>query len=200
MTAAIRYALIGISCVFVSVGLYHRIRSEKTRERLDRSKEGWRIFAGIRLSGLATLGITAAWLRNPGFLRWATVSVPEWARWIGVAGFALCVCWLIWMFISLGTNLTDTVVTRRAAYFVDSGPYRFVRNPMYTGVLFIGPSLGLALGTWLVPLGTTVIFALMAKRTDIEERYLIARFGNQYSHYIMRVGRFLPRLRGKKYK
>jgi protein-S-isoprenylcysteine O-methyltransferase Ste14 len=36
------------------------------------------------------------------------------------------------MFHSLGRNLTDTVVTRREAYLVLNGPYRFVRNPMYT--------------------------------------------------------------------
>ena len=97
------------------------------------------------------------------------------------------------MFISLGRNLTDTVVTRRDAHFVDHGPYHYVRNPMYSGILIVGVSLGLALGTWLVPVAATVMFWILAKRTRIEETYLIARFGDQYRSYMTRVGRFFPR-------
>jgi protein-S-isoprenylcysteine O-methyltransferase Ste14 len=97
------------------------------------------------------------------------------------------------MFISLGSNLTDTVMTRRDAHFVDHGPYRFVRNPMYSGILIVGASLGLALGTWLVPLAGIAMFLILARRTRIEETYLVARFGDQYRSYMTRVGRFFPR-------
>ena len=91
------------------------------------------------------------------------------------------------MFISLGSNLTDTVVTRRDAHFVDYGPYHYVRNPMYSGILIIGVSLGLALGTWLVPLAAIGMFLILARRTRLEEAYLIARFGEQYRSYMNRV-------------
>jgi protein-S-isoprenylcysteine O-methyltransferase Ste14 len=97
------------------------------------------------------------------------------------------------MFHALGRNLTDTVVTRRDAHFVDQGPYRFVRNPMYIGILMVGMSLGLALGTWLLPLAASLMFTLLALRTRIEERYLIERFGDQYRDYMKRVGRYLPK-------
>jgi protein-S-isoprenylcysteine O-methyltransferase Ste14 len=102
--------------------------------------------------------------------------------------------WLSWMFITLGSNLTDTVVTRKDAHFVDFGPYRYVRNPMYTGILALGASLGLALGTWLLPLGAAVVFPILTRRTRIEEKYLLARFGDRYREYMNRVGRFFPRL------
>ena len=98
------------------------------------------------------------------------------------------------MFISLGTNLTDTVVTRRNAHFVDHGPYQYVRNPMYSGIVVVGASLGLALGTWLVPLAAAAMFSILARRTRTEEAHLIARFGDQYRTYMTRVGRFFPRL------
>jgi protein-S-isoprenylcysteine O-methyltransferase Ste14 len=94
----------------------------------------------------------------------------------------------------LGRNLTDTVVTRRDAHFVDHGPYRFVRNPMYIGILMVGMSLGLALGTLLLPVAAGLMFTLLALRTRTEERYLIERFGDQYRDYMKRVGRFLPKL------
>ena len=194
MPAAVRAALIGLSLTFLTVGIYHRIRAAQSGDKLDRTKEGWPTLIGMRLAGLVTFGSTAAWLWNPPWFAWAAVSVPEWARWIGVGGFALSVAWLIWMFVSLGPNLTDTVVTRRDAYFVERGPYRYVRNPMYSGILMMGASLGLALGSWLVPVAATVMFAVLARRTRIEEMYLIERFGDQYRNYMVRVGRFFPHL------
>jgi protein-S-isoprenylcysteine O-methyltransferase Ste14 len=86
------------------------------------------------------------------------------------------------------------VVTLRDAYFVDRGPYGYVRNPMYSGILLLGPSLGLALGTWLLPIAATAMFAILARRTRIEEIYLIERFGDRYRTYMTRVGRFFPRV------
>jgi protein-S-isoprenylcysteine O-methyltransferase Ste14 len=194
MPTAVRSALIGMSLTFVAVGLYHRIRAAQSGDRLDRTREGWPTLIGLRVAGFATFGSTAAWLWNPLWFAWAAFPTPDWVRWIGVAGFSLGIAWLIWMFISLGPNLTDTVVTRRNAQFVDRGPYRYVRNPMYSGILMIGLSLGLALGTWLLPLAATVMFAILARRTRTEEKYLIARFGDQYRTYMTRVGRFFPRL------
>jgi len=194
MPAAVRGALIGLSITFLTVGIYHRIRAAQGGDRLDRTKEGWPTLIGVRLGGLATFGSTAAWLWNPPWFAWAAFSVPDWVRWLGVGGFALSVSWLIWMFVSLGPNLTDTVVTRRDAYFVERGPYRYVRNPMYSGILMLGLSLGLALGSWLVPAAAIVMFAVLARRTRIEEMYLIERFGDQYRNYMVRVGRFFPHL------
>lgn len=194
MPVAVRWAVIGLSITFVAVGMYHRIRAAQSSDKLDRTKEGWPTLIGMRLAGLATFGSTAAWLWKPEWFAWAAFPLPDGARWIGVGGFALSIAWLIWMFISLGPNLTDTVVTRGKAHFVDRGPYRFVRNPMYSGILMIGPSLGLAIGTWLLPLAATIMFAILARRTRIEEEYLIARFGDQYRTYMTRVGRFFPHL------
>src|SRR5438046_8588786 len=165
MSPAVRSILIALSLAFVAVGMYHRIRAAQSGDRLDRTKEGWPILIGLRLAGFTTLGSTAAWIWNPTWFAWAAFPIPDWVRWIGVGGFSFGITWLIWMFISLGRNLTDTVVTRRDAHFVDHGPYRYVRNPMYSGILIVGVSLGLALGTWLVPVAATVTFWILAKRT-----------------------------------
>ncbi len=193
MSPSVRSTLIALCLAFVAVGMYHRIRAAQSGDRLDRTREGWPILIGLRLAGFMTLGSTAAWIWNPTWFAWAAVPIPDWGRWIGVGGFFFGITWLIWMFISLGRNLTDTVVTRRDAHFVDHGPYHYVRNPMYSGILIVGASLGLALGTWLTPLAATVMFWILAKRTRIEETYLIARFGDQYRSYMTRVGRFFPR-------
>lgn len=50
---------------------------------------------------------------------WAYLHIPVSIRWFGIAGLAASVGWLGWMFVSPGHNLTDTVVTRRAAVLVE---------------------------------------------------------------------------------
>jgi protein-S-isoprenylcysteine O-methyltransferase Ste14 len=199
MPDAVRLAIIVIASTFLPVGGYYRIRSLRGGERLDRTREGWPILIGIRLFGALALASVVALLWKPAAIEWARVPVGETARWAGVAGFSAAVIWLIWMFRSLGRNLTDTVVVRRDAYFVDYGPYSYVRNPMYTGMLAAGLSLGLALGTWVTPLAAGLAFTLLALRTRTEEKHLIDRFGDQYRDYMKRVGRFAPRaLRGRR--
>ena len=188
----IRHILLFEMLVLLAVGLYHRIRSLQSKEPLDRTQEGWGILIGLRLTGLLVIVANGAWIRDPHALDWAAIAAPTWLRWVGAVGFAACIAWLWWMFHSLGRNLTDTAVTRATAQFVECGPYRYVRNPMYVGVLFAGISLGLAEGNWLVPVGASVVFAFMALRTTIEEKFLIARFGDQYRDYMRRVGRFWP--------
>src|SRR5690242_7805561 len=113
MTPSVRSVLIAFSLTFLTVGIYHRIRAARSYDKLDRTKEGWPILIGMRLAGLLTFGSTAAWIWKPEWFAWAAVPTPEWLRWIGVGGFGFGVMWLIWMFLSLGSNLTDTVVTRR---------------------------------------------------------------------------------------
>jgi protein-S-isoprenylcysteine O-methyltransferase Ste14 len=167
------------------VGGYHRLKAARTGEPLDRRQEGWPLLLGIRLTGLA-LAITIYRAAKYG-----ARPAPS-LQWAGTVLFVLTAIWLIWMFRSLGTNLTDTVVTRRAAKFVCHGPYKYVRNPMYVGILSAGFALALILGNGLVAILTLACFVQLAIRTRIEERFLIARFGETYKSYMSKVGRFWP--------
>jgi protein-S-isoprenylcysteine O-methyltransferase Ste14 len=194
MPGPIRVSVTALLLTFVLIGAYYRMQSQRSGERLDRTKESWPLLIGVRLAGLLTAGSIVAYLAKPAWFTWASCPVPLTVRWVGVAGLASSILWLIWMFHTLGRNLTDTVVTRRDAFFVNHGPYRWVRNPMYTGVLLLGITLGLALATWLLPFAASLTFALLALRTRREEQYLIERFGDQYRNYMQHVGRFFPKL------
>jgi protein-S-isoprenylcysteine O-methyltransferase Ste14 len=183
-----KYIVYTSGAALLVVGIYHRLQAARTREPIDRRQEGWPILLGIRLSGLVVLSSIYLALRE-----WQP-AVPTAVQWAGTFGFAVSAAWLIWMFFSLGTNLTDTVITRRASIFVSHGPYRYVRNPMYLGVLAAGASAAMVLNTWIVALFTLVCFIQLAIRTRIEERFLIARFGYTYKRYMEHVGRFWPNL------
>ncbi len=120
--SSIRAAIVGLSFVLFVVGLYHRIQSQRTGEKLDRTKEGWPILIALRLLGLLAIVSAVASFWDPRWLHWSYLSFPLKVRWAGVVLFAAAAAWLIWMFRTLGRNITDTVVVRREAYFVDYGP------------------------------------------------------------------------------
>lgn len=183
-------ACVGLS--LITFAAYHRVKAARAGQSLDRSHEGWFLLVGIRVIGIGLMAAMVGWFLDRSLLHFADVDLPVEVRWAGAILFALAAAWQMWMFRTLGANLTDTVVTRPDAYFVTSGPYRFVRNPMYTGILFLSWGLGIAQGNWVAPVGGTVVFLLLAIRTRIEERFLIARFGDSYRAYMSRVGRFLP--------
>ncbi len=76
------------------------------------------------------------------------------------------------------------------------GPYRHVRNPMISGVLFILLGEAAALGSLGVLVWFAAVFAVNATYIPlVEERGLVRRFGAEYERYREHVPRWLPRLR-----
>ncbi len=129
-----RIVLIIGSLLVFPVGLYHRVKSQATGESLDRWQEGAFILFTLRPIGLATMAALLLYMVDPSLMAWSSMPLPLWLRWtgvgIGVVGGAL----VIWAFRSLGSNLTDTVVTRRQHTLITGGPYRWVRHPFYDAV------------------------------------------------------------------
>jgi len=179
--------------VTLPIGLYYRIKSQATREKLARWEEGVFIMIGLRLCGLLAWIALAAYLINPACMAWSSVALPTWLRWMGaILALVAVPPILFWTFHSLGTNLTDTVVTRREHMLVTHGPYRWVRHPFYDVVLLWTVSLSLVIANWLMAILGFSVFAMMVVRTRIEEEKLIERFGDEYRTYMQRTGKFFP--------
>jgi len=188
-----RVAVLVVLLDFGPIGLYFRLRAAKSRESLDRRQEGWALLIGLRLMGLSMLLSTLSYLVRPTAIAWAQVQIPGGLRWCGapiaVGGAAL----FFWTLNTLGNNLTDTVVTRRAHTLVTEGPYRWVRHPFYLAALAGGVGTGLLAANLLILGATLGAFALLVLRTPIEERHLAERFGEVYEAYRRRVPAFWPR-------
>lgn len=190
-----RLALIVIALVVLPVAAYFRIRSQLTREKLDRRQEGLFILFTLRPVGGAGMVGLLAYLINPRWMAWSSVSVPEWLRWSGVVLGVIAGGLLVWAFANLGKNLTDTVVTRKAHTLVSSGPYRWVRHPFYDAVALFTLANALATANWFILLTGVVVVTLMVIRTRTEEEKLLLRFGDSYRAYVDRTGRFLPKMK-----
>jgi protein-S-isoprenylcysteine O-methyltransferase Ste14 len=189
-----RLTLLCAWLAFLPVVVYHRVRSQSTGEPLDRKQEGWFILVTLRLFGLATLLGLTAYLRRPIWMAWSSLALPAWVRWSGLGVFVLGGCLLTWTLISLGKNLTDTVVTRREHNLVVSGPYRWVRHPFYDCVAMLVAGSALLAANWCTALTGGLLFVMFATRCRIEEEKLVARFGDEYRRYMEHTGRFLPKL------
>jgi len=188
-----RSILIAGLALIVPLALSFRLRAQ-TDEKLDRLQEGWFILLGIRLPGVTHMLSVLAYAWNPTLLAWSQVALPIGVRLLGVPLGILGGALLLWTFTHLGKNLTDTVVVRRDATLVTSGPYARVRHPFY-GAVFLGMLANTLLtASWLVGLAgwTTLVFIRL--RVGLEEQRLVERFGDDYRAYMRRVPRFIPRL------
>lgn len=188
-----RLAIILTCLVFVPVGLYHRFRSA-TDEKLDRWQEGVVVLFGLRLTGLVMFVGGLTWLINPQWMAWSSLPLPVWLRWSGIGPAVIAGSLVAWTFHNLGRNLTDTVVTRKEHYLVDTGPYRWIRHPFYLAGALGMLGIFLAMANWFFLIAGVILLGFLFVRTRIEEEKLIERFGDEYRLYTQRVGRFLPRL------
>ena len=93
----------------------------------------------------------------------------------------------------LGKYFTRDVATRAGQQVVESGPYRWVRHPSYSGTLITVLGFGLATTNWLaliaVMLGTLIG---LGYRVHVEEHALCEALGEPYRDYMRRTRRFIP--------
>lgn len=178
--------------VVLPIGLYHRLKSQATGESLDRRQEGLFILATLRPLAAVYFIAVIAYLIDPVWMSWSSMSLPSWVRWTGAAVSLFGGGLLLWTFRTLGPNLTDTVVTRRSHTLVTRGPYRWVRHPFYDSAALLVLATSLMAANWFVLLVGALVFLLLILRTRTEEEKLRARFGDAYRAYEAQTGRFFP--------
>lgn len=115
-------------------------------------------------------------------------------RLAGLAISALAGAFAAWAMWSLGKGYGIKLDVFEGHVLKTDGPYRFVRHPMYLGIVLfhIGASLGL--GSPLLLVATlALVVPFTAVRLAAEEKVLVAAFGERYTDYQRRVPALLPR-------
>ena len=117
---------------------------------------------------------------------------------VGAAGWALTALGMlfsIWARVSLGRNWSGNVVLKQGHELVSTGPYAFVRHPIYTGLLVALTGTALYDGRWRALLGL-VLFAIgFWLKARSEEDLLEREFGEEYHSYRARTPMLIPSLR-----
>jgi protein-S-isoprenylcysteine O-methyltransferase Ste14 len=187
-------ALVIVASVF-AISAYHRRRARQTSETIARRREG-ALFVILRtVFALPLFAAVLAYLINPASMTWSEFGAPHWVRWIGVAIGALTVPSAWWLFRNLGRNVSETVLTKAHHSLVTTGPYRWVRHPLYAtgGALLV--AVGLIAANWFILLlASGVVVLVRVLVVPREEQELIAKFGDDYRRYRERTGGMFPRL------
>ena len=189
-----RIALAVIGSVYFGIRMYYTFESLHWDRKLFLPR------ADLRQLSFGTLGMlnivpTVIFVLAPEQLSWAGVPLTAGWRWFGVGLGVVATFLLLWVHHTLGRNFSVPGVMKERQQLITTGPYRWVRHPMYTILLLVAIVYFLISANWFIGvIWLGWIVGTVASMLGDEEAALIERFGNGYVAYMRRTGRFLPRM------
>jgi protein-S-isoprenylcysteine O-methyltransferase Ste14 len=175
-------------------GYYVKTHSKPEEATLKTREEGV-LSKGVGLLGMIGFISILAYVINPKLLAFANLAIPLWLRWAGVGIAILGFILLQWAQVTLGKSWSDTPRMMKEQTLITSGPYQFIRHPIYTAfILILGSTLFIS-ANWLIGIawiGMTVLE--VTSRVAFEESLMVEYFGDEYRQYMKRTGQLLPRV------
>jgi protein-S-isoprenylcysteine O-methyltransferase Ste14 len=145
------------------------------------TRRGW-LFVGAQAILLAVLVFV------PGGNDW---TVDGWVRTLGTFGRLAGGVLIVIGIVRLGLAASVHPAPTDRATLRTSGPYRFARHPIYSGVLALAAAIALTSGSWLHLAAFVTLVVVLATKARFEEQLLVERFDG-YEDYARRTGRFVP--------
>jgi protein-S-isoprenylcysteine O-methyltransferase Ste14 len=171
----------------VWVVMWLGMKKAKKRENWgERAQHGVLVILGFWLlfEGSWHLG----WLDNR-----VVPNVPG-AWTVGLALTAIGIAIAIWARLSLGSNWSGMVTLKTDHVLVRKGLYRWIRHPIYTGILLGMVGSAIVRGHLRCWLGVALVLAAFYFKARREERFLREEFGAGFEEHSRQTGMFLPKL------
>ena len=151
------------------------------------SKYQKRFGVGILGGIISWILLGLLWLLDRALHHVEILSQP---RPLGIICGILLLAWIIWHFWTIRTLRSwwkyDRLCTK--------GPYRFVRHPMYAGLVFLfGVAIALMFNSWILLLWPIIGYPIWYFLVGKEEEMMRTVFGDEYNRYAAHTGRLLPR-------
>ncbi|MBN1813257.1 MAG: isoprenylcysteine carboxylmethyltransferase family protein [Anaerolineae bacterium] len=188
-------AVATLAMLIIRVYYQSKVLHDKGR-RIEVREGGFSLIAGS-IAALTAVLFGAEYIFCRGFFAFAyLLQYPEWLRWLGVVGLGLGIGLLWWSHHHLGRSFHSLVVEKENQELVKTGPYRWIRHPIYTAYLMNYVGGGLLSSNVVLTVVPVLMFAiLVGLRMGKEEEMLKGEFGAEYSEYMKETGRLLPRIR-----
>lgn len=154
--------------------------------------EGW-VSGAAHLAPLAVAAPLVAWPWPPGgVLGGRFVPAADALFWASALMVALGLGFTIWARVALAGNWSACVTIKEGHDLIRRGPYRWVRHPIYTGLLVAFAGSALARGEWRGVVATAIAFAALWRKLRVEERWMGETFGPAYDAYRAEVAALIP--------
>jgi protein-S-isoprenylcysteine O-methyltransferase Ste14 len=112
--------------------------------------------------------------------------------WLGLLMLVAGIGFAVWSRRTLGRNWSGTVTVKHDHELVRTGPYRFVRHPIYTGLLLAILGTAVAIGEWRGLVAFALITASLLIKMTTEERFMSETFADAYARYRTEVAALIP--------
>lgn len=126
-------------------------------------------------------------------LGWRFLPADAAIGWSGVFLTALGAALAIWARYTLGEYWSARVTLKEGHQIIRSGPYRFVRHPIYTGMLVAAIGTAIVVGEWRAVAAVLILLTVHSLKARREERLLTSEFGEEYAAYRRSTGFLFPR-------
>ena len=185
-------AMFGIRIYFQS-----RVLHEEREIKIQENKLS---LAAGSIAALTTITFGAEYIFFPGVFSFTyALQYPDWLRWLGVITLAGGITLLGSAHSHLDRSFYSLVVSKEEHQLVTSGPYRWIRHPIYTAYLMNYLAGGLIASNLVLTFIPLIFFGLMIiNRIPREEALMREEFGQDYLDLEARTGRLLPRLGGQR--
>jgi protein-S-isoprenylcysteine O-methyltransferase Ste14 len=151
----------------------------------------------MRLAFIAQALLTAILLGHHSWSGWLGVQLIHggWTRYgIAVMLIVIGLTISIWARRILGGNWSGSVTVKEGHELVQSGPYRYVRHPIYSGLLLMILGTGLASGQVHGLLAFPIALVSFWIKSRVEEQWMTAEFGERYATYKKTTWALIPYL------
>lgn len=176
--------------MWLAWGVYWVVAARSAKTTVRRESLASRIAHMVPLA-IAVLLVGLRHLPSPVFATRILPATPAY-YWSGVVIVFLGLAFAIWARRHIGTNWSGTVTVKENHVLVRTGPYAWVRHPIYTGLLaaFVGSAVarGELRGVWAVML-CTIAFVIKLR---VEEKWMRQEFGDAYTRYSAQVPALIP--------
>lgn len=176
------YLLFGAYWFFAALGTKKPAKRENIRERLVHVL-------------FMVIGSCLLYTNDPGLgvLNRRFLPNEMWIEWLGAVLTLAGALFAIWARYTIGKEWSAEVQIKQGHELIRSGPYAYIRHPIYTGILLALGGTAITISEYRAVLGVALFLIGFVRKAKKEESFLAGEFGPAFDEHRRHTGFFLPR-------